>query len=176
MPGKRHSPEQILRKLREVEVALARGETVSQTDSGNRAGLLPLAKRVRWSFDRPGQETQETRTGECKTQAGGWRSHSRQVNPERSGQGKLLGPARRRKCVDHVRQVLDVHERRACRVLGQPRATRRLQPRIPDDHDLLTRKGLRPEQILDKLRAVSLSWHFCLPSKRPVYDLSTGYL
>ena len=54
MPGKRHSPEQILRKLREVEVALARGETVSQTDSGYRADLLLLATRVRWSFDRPG--------------------------------------------------------------------------------------------------------------------------
>jgi len=59
MPGKRHSPAQILRKLREVEVNLARGETVSQADRGNRAGLLPLAKRVRWSFDRPGQEAQE---------------------------------------------------------------------------------------------------------------------
>ena len=30
MPGKRHSPAQILRKLREVEVALARGETVAR--------------------------------------------------------------------------------------------------------------------------------------------------
>ena len=30
MPGKRHSPEQILRKLREVEVVLSRGETVSR--------------------------------------------------------------------------------------------------------------------------------------------------
>ena len=30
MPGKRHGPEQILRKLREVEVALARGETVAR--------------------------------------------------------------------------------------------------------------------------------------------------
>jgi len=29
MPRKRHSPEQILRKLREVEVALAKGETVA---------------------------------------------------------------------------------------------------------------------------------------------------
>jgi len=37
MPGKRHSPAQILRKLREVEVNLARGETVSQADRGNRA-------------------------------------------------------------------------------------------------------------------------------------------
>ena len=30
MLGKRHSPEQILRKLREVEVNLARGETVAR--------------------------------------------------------------------------------------------------------------------------------------------------
>ena len=29
MPGKRHGPEQILRKLREVEVALSQGETVA---------------------------------------------------------------------------------------------------------------------------------------------------
>ena len=30
MPGKRHSPEQILRKLREVEVTLAKGETAAR--------------------------------------------------------------------------------------------------------------------------------------------------
>ena len=30
MPRKRHSPEQILRKLREVEVALVKGETVAR--------------------------------------------------------------------------------------------------------------------------------------------------
>jgi transposase-like protein len=30
MPRKRHSPEQILRKLREVEVSLAKGETVAR--------------------------------------------------------------------------------------------------------------------------------------------------
>ena len=30
MPGKRHGPEQILRKLREVEVPLAKGETAAR--------------------------------------------------------------------------------------------------------------------------------------------------
>ena len=30
MPGERHSPEQILRKLREIEAALAKGETVAR--------------------------------------------------------------------------------------------------------------------------------------------------
>ena len=43
--------------------------------------------------------------------------------------------ARRRRCVEHVRLVLGVSERRVCRVLGQPRSTQRhgwlvLQPRI----------------------------------------------
>ena len=40
MLGKRHNSEQILMKLREVEVTLTRGETVSQTDSSNRTGLV----------------------------------------------------------------------------------------------------------------------------------------
>ena len=40
MLGNRHSSEQILWKLREVEVILTRGETVTQTDSGNRTGFV----------------------------------------------------------------------------------------------------------------------------------------
>jgi hypothetical protein len=31
-----------------------------------------------------------------------------------------------------------------------------------------------PEHVEDLFRAVSFSWHSCLPSKRPVSDLSTG--
>ena len=34
MPGKRHSPEQILRKLRQVEVAVAGGKSVGQAVHG----------------------------------------------------------------------------------------------------------------------------------------------
>jgi hypothetical protein len=32
------------------------------------------------------------------------------------------------------------------------------------------------EHVQDLLRAVTFSWHFCLPSKRPVSDLSTGHV
>jgi len=42
--------------------------------------------------------------------------------------GKLLGPSLRCKCIDHVRQELDVSERRACRAMGQHRATQRKVP------------------------------------------------
>jgi putative transposase len=42
--------------------------------------------------------------------------------------------------VNHVCQQLSVSERRACKVLGQPRSTQRLIPYVPDDeHFLVTR-------------------------------------
>src|SRR3546814_21194569 len=36
--------------------------------------------------------------------------------------GKLLSPARRRRCIDHIRTMMPVSERRVCRVLGQHRS------------------------------------------------------
>jgi putative transposase len=51
-----------------------------------------------------------------------------QSHINRSCEGKLLSPSRRRKCIDHVRQDLDVTERRACRALGQHRSTQRKVP------------------------------------------------
>jgi len=39
--------------------------------------------------------------------------------------------------VDEVREKLGVSERRACRVLGQPRSTQRRQPYVPDDEPRL---------------------------------------
>ena len=43
MLGNRHSSEQMFRKLREVEVTLTRDETFTQTDNGNRTGLVRLS-------------------------------------------------------------------------------------------------------------------------------------
>ncbi len=39
--------------------------------------------------------------------------------------GKRLSPSRRRRCIEHVREVLGVSQRRACRTLGQHRSTLR---------------------------------------------------
>jgi hypothetical protein len=54
--------------------------------------------------------------------------------------GKLLSPARRRRCIDHIRRDLPVRlsERRICRVLGQHRSTQRKVPRGADDEQALT--------------------------------------
>ena len=50
---------------------------------------------------------------------------------------KLLSPSRRRKCVAHVRTVLQVPEQRVCRLLEQPRATQRHRPSIASDEEPL---------------------------------------
>jgi len=39
--------------------------------------------------------------------------------------------------VDRVRETLNVSERRACKVLGQPRSTQRRTPHVPDDEPAL---------------------------------------
>ena len=48
-----------------------------------------------------------------------------------------MSPPRRRQAVDHVRGRLGVSERRACRVLGQARATQRHRARVSDDEPQL---------------------------------------
>ena len=54
--------------------------------------------------------------------------------PEREA---LLSPARRRACIDHVRDQFKLSERRACRVLGQHRSTQRHVPKGRADEEHL---------------------------------------
>ena len=49
-----------------------------------------------------------------------------------------MSPSRRRRCIDHVRQVHGVSERRACRALGQHRSTQRKTPQGQPDEERLT--------------------------------------
>ena len=49
-----------------------------------------------------------------------------------------MSPARRRRCVEHVRSTIGVSERVACRVLGQHRSTQQKTPRGHDDEAALT--------------------------------------
>ena len=49
----------------------------------------------------------------------------------------MISPDRRREAVQQVQAVLDVSERRACRVIGQPRATQRYEKQQADDEEQL---------------------------------------
>src|SRR5450830_1032396 len=66
------------------------------------------------------------------------RSNARQTHSPGGCPGKLLSPARRRACIEHVRHELHVSERRACAALGQHRSTQRKAPRGREDEERLT--------------------------------------
>src|SRR5918998_1075179 len=107
-------------------------------DRCHRGDLLSLAAGVWRSQDRPGQAPEGTRDRERSAAPGGGRADLGQADPERGCLGKLLSPARRRACIEHVRDKLQVSERRACAALGQHRSTQRKRPRGRDDEEQLT--------------------------------------
>src|SRR5215217_4430906 len=94
-------------------------------DRRDRGHLPSLAPGVRRAQDRPGQAPEGARDRERPPAPGGRQPHAGQADPQGGRRGKLLSPARRRACVEHVRVAVRVSERRGCRVLGQHRSTQR---------------------------------------------------
>ena len=91
MPRK-HRPKEIISKLREAEIA--------------------LAQRIWWPEDGSGPANERTGARESPVAARGVGSDDRQVDPAEGLTGKLLGPARCKRCIDHIRTMMPVFERR----------------------------------------------------------------
>ena len=141
MAGKREKPEDIVAKLRQVEVLQGQGLTIAE--AVRQIGVTQQTY-YRWRKQYGGmnrkqlKRLKELEKGEPAPAQGGFRSHARQDDPGRGCQGKLLSPSRRRQCIDQVRQSLGVSERRACRVLGQHRSAQRKVPQGRSDEEQLT--------------------------------------
>jgi hypothetical protein len=88
------------------------------------------------------QATQEPRAGECPAQEPRRRSRMRQCHLEGGRFGTLLSPTRRRETVRYVQARLSVSERRACRVMGQCRATQQYVPRRAGDEEALRTRSI----------------------------------
>ena len=109
--GKRHNPEEIIGKLRVAEIVLAQGGNDGRcmsSDRGYRADLLPLAQGIWRPENRPGAADEESGEGEWSATPGNLGSDARQADLAGGSPGKLLSPARRRRCVDHARGELAV--------------------------------------------------------------------
>ena len=52
----------------------------------------------------------------------------------------MIAPDSKRQAVRQAVEALDVSERRACQVIGQPRSTQRYDKRVPDDEALLRQR------------------------------------
>src|SRR5829696_10312039 len=93
-------------------------------------GHLPsVEESLRWYADGLYEAPAGAGEGERSPQEDRCRSGSGHQHPKGGEPGKLLSPARRRAAVKHVRRKLEISERRACRVIGQPRATQRYRSR-----------------------------------------------
>ena len=144
MPSKRFTAEQIIPKLREAEVEQAKGCTVAQ--ACKKIGVSEQTY-YRWRkeygglrMDQAKQAVERVGEGEHTAQKVIGRSGAGQGHTQRGSIGKLISPAKRPRTVKYVRSALDrgkVSERRACRVLGQPRSTQRRTPHVPDDEPRL---------------------------------------
>src|SRR5215213_1273379 len=106
-------------------------------DRCHRGHVRPLASGVRRPEVGPDQAHEGAGDRECSPAQSHRRPHPRQADPAGGRPGKLLSPARRRACVEHIRAVLKVSERRACRALGQHRSTQRKAPRGKEDEEQL---------------------------------------
>ena len=124
MPKRKHTAEEIINKLREAEVIIASGSTV--VVAVRRIGVSEQTF-YRWRTEYGGLRVdQARRLKQLETENSRLKravaelTLDNQILPDIQGGrgGKLLSPARRRLCVQHVRSVLGVSERRACKVLG----------------------------------------------------------
>ncbi|PZP09962.1 MAG: IS3 family transposase, partial [Sphingomonas hengshuiensis] len=141
MPSKKHRPEEIIGKLREAEVVLAQGATTAEAC---RRIAISEQTYYRWRKEYGGLKTDQARRMKDleKENARLRRAISDLTLDElilqEAAPGKLLSPARRRRCIDHIRMMIPVSEPRLCRVLGQHRSTQRKVLRGADDEAALT--------------------------------------
>ena len=128
---KRHSPEQIVRKLMAADRLLAEGK---DTAAVCRELGVSEATYHRWRNQFGGLKAEDAKrlkdlereNATLKPAVGRCRVGEGRAQGDR--EGKLLSPERRRAAVRHLQRVLGVSERFACRVAGQHRATQRHQP------------------------------------------------
>jgi hypothetical protein len=85
--------------------------------------------------DRSGAPDEGSGERECTASSCDIGFDTRQADSAGSCPGKLLSPAHRRRCIDHIRTMMPVSEQRLYRVLGQHRSTQRKAPRGADDID-----------------------------------------
>ena len=121
---------------RRAVVAGPAGGGSDPLDRRDAVHVLPVAQGVWRAEVGPGEAAEGPREGERAAAEGGLGSDAGEADPARGRLGKLLSPARRRRCIDHV-----MREVRRVRAAGVPRAgaasldTKKVA-RTPDDEAL----------------------------------------
>nr|WP_319947754.1 IS3 family transposase [uncultured Shimia sp.] len=140
MAIKRPKPEEIVVKLRQVEVLMGQG--MPRIDAIRQISVTEQIY-YRWKKKYGGMGTEQLK--ELKRLQKENERLRRAVSDltldklilKEAAFGKLLSPSRRRSCIEHIRSQFKVSERRVCRVLGQHRSTQRRLPCVRADEERL---------------------------------------
>src|SRR4051794_11772185 len=141
MPRKSYKPEEIVAKLRQVDVLTSQGKNVAEAI---RSTGVSEVTYYRWRQEFGGLKSDQVkRLKDLETENTRLRRAVSDLTLDKlilqgGIPGKLLSPARRRACIEHVRGALSISERRACAALGQHRSTQRKIPHGRDDEERLT--------------------------------------
>jgi|KBSMisStaDraftv2_1062788.scaffolds.fasta_scaffold00959_5 putative transposase len=123
--GKRHSPEQIVNVLRQIEVAIANGK---MTPAACKEAGFTEQPYYRWRKEYGGLKVDQAKQlKELEQESSKLKRLGRGTEPghaDSSGHcpGKLLSPERRPTAVAHA-QKCGASERHACHLIHQPRGT-----------------------------------------------------
>ncbi|MFA6043893.1 MAG: IS3 family transposase [Phycisphaerales bacterium] len=137
-----YSAEQIVNKLREADVELSKGMAVKQVC--RQIGVTDKTY-YRWRREYGGLKVDQAKR---MKELEGENARLKRIVANQAidmailkevANGKLLSPSRRRTAVEHVVDHFCVSQRRACRVLHQPRSTQRHAVAVRDDEDALTK-------------------------------------
>ncbi|MGV9611233.1 IS3 family transposase [Nocardia xishanensis] len=145
---KRHSAEDIVRKLRRADELAAAGQTGEQiaADLGVSAATLYNWRRQYGGVDTDAaKELKELREQNARLKRLLADAELEKDALREIAKGKILGPASKRRAVDMLRQVMGMSERFACKVVGLHRSTYRRLPvaLTPADPDAGLRVWLR---------------------------------
>ena len=141
MPRRRYKPEEIVAKLRQVDVLVSQG--ASMADAIRQIGVSEVTF-YRWRQEFGGLKIEQVkRLKDLELENSRLRKAVSDLTLDKlilqeAAKGNLLSPARRRACIEHIREHLHVSERRACAALGQHRSTQRKVPRGREDAERLT--------------------------------------
>jgi transposase len=143
MKRRRHTPEQIIRKLREADRLVAEGQEVPEV-----AKQLEVSEATyhRWRAQYGGLKADDVKR---LKELEGENARLKRIVADKELQiealkelGNLVRPARRRRAVEHLQRVFGVSQRWACRLVGQHRSPQRHQP-VEPDRDRALRAELR---------------------------------
>jgi putative transposase len=141
---KKHTPEQVVRKLATADRMLNEGKDVAEV-----CRELQVSEQTyyRWRNQFRGMNADDAKRLKDleRENATAGRRGAGEGRTQGDREGKLLSPERRRAAVHHLMRTMKVSERFACRVTGQNRSTQRRPPAAttPADPDAGLRAWLR---------------------------------